>query len=60
MPHVPILKANEAPKEVKGVYEEFHTRMEFPSAPNFIMTQGHSSTVARGTWEVGRSNRQGT
>lgn len=26
--------------------------MSFPSAPNFITTQGHSSTVARGTWEL--------
>ena len=26
--------------------------MSFPSAPNFIMTQGHSPTVARGTWGV--------
>ena len=55
MPHVPILKPNDAPKDVKGVYEELHTRMEFPSAPNFIMTQGHSSTVARGTWDVVRN-----
>jgi uncharacterized peroxidase-related enzyme len=29
--------------------------MSFPSAPNFIMTQGHSPTVARGTWEVVRN-----
>src|SRR5690349_4034378 len=29
--------------------------MAFPSAPNFIMTQGHSPTVARGTWEVVRN-----
>ena len=54
MPHIPILQPNEAPKDVKGVYEEFYSRMDFPSAPNFIMTQGHSSTVARGTWEVVR------
>lgn len=55
MPHIPILKPDEAPKEVKGVYEEFHRRMSFPSAPNFIMTQGHSSTVVRGTWEAVRN-----
>ena len=55
MPHIPILKPDEAPEEVKGVYEEFHLRMSFPSAPNFIMTQGHSSTVARGTWEAVRN-----
>jgi uncharacterized peroxidase-related enzyme len=55
MPHVPLLKPAEAPKSVQDVYEEFHLRMSFPSAPNFIMTQGHSSTVARGTWEVVRN-----
>jgi len=37
------------------VYEEFYRRMSFPSPPNFIMTQGHSSTVVRGTWEVVRN-----
>ena len=26
--------------------------MSFPNPPNFIMTQGHSPTVVRGTWEV--------
>jgi Uncharacterized conserved protein len=55
MPHIPILKPNEASEEVKRVYEEFHRKMAFPTAPNFIMTQGHSSTVARGTWEVVRN-----
>jgi uncharacterized peroxidase-related enzyme len=55
MPHIPILKPDEASNEVKNIYEEFHRRMSFPSAPNFIMTQGHSSTVARGTWEVVRN-----
>ena len=55
MPHIPILKPQKAPKEVKDVYDEFHLRMAFPSPPNFIMTQGHSSTVARGTWEVVRN-----
>ena len=29
--------------------------MSFPAPPNFIMTQGHSPTVARGTWEVVRN-----
>ena len=29
--------------------------MGLPSPPNFIMTQGHSRTVARGTWEVVRN-----
>ena len=55
MPHIPILQPHEAPTDVKGVYEEFHRRMAFPSAPNFIMTQGHSSTVARGTWDLVRN-----
>ena len=55
MPHIPILKPEEASLEVKIVYEEFYRRMAFPSAPNFIMTQGHSSTVARGTWEAVRN-----
>jgi uncharacterized peroxidase-related enzyme len=44
-----------ASPEVRAVYEEFHLQMSFPSAPNFIMTQGHSPTVARGTWEVVRN-----
>jgi hypothetical protein len=29
--------------------------MDFPSPPNFIMTQGHSANVARGTWDVVRN-----
>src|SRR6185295_4047730 len=52
MPHVPILPPEQAPKDVNAVYEEFYRRMSFPSPPNFIMTQGHSSTVVRGTWEA--------
>ena len=44
-----------ASKEVLAVYEEFYTRMQFPSAPNFIMTQGHAPTVARGTWDLVRN-----
>ena len=55
MPHVPLLKTEHAPQEVKTVYEEFYRRMSFPSPPNFIMTQGHSPAVARGTWEVVRN-----
>src|SRR6187455_2314749 len=55
MSHVPLLKPEKAPHEVKTIYEEFHRRMSFPSAPNFIMTQGHSPTVARGTWEAVRN-----
>ena len=55
MPHVPLLKSDKAPKEVRAIYEEFLLRMSFPSAPNFIMTQGHSATVARATWDVVRN-----
>lgn len=55
MPHVPILPPDKASKEVNAVYEEFYRRMSFPAPPNFITTQGHSSTVVRGTWEVVRN-----
>ena len=55
MPHVPLLETEQAPLQVKTVYEEFHRRMSFPSPPNFIMTQGHSLAMARGTWEVVRN-----
>lgn len=55
MPHVPILPSDKAPKDVNAVYEEFYRRMTFPSPPNFIMTQGHSSTVVRGTREAVRN-----
>lgn len=55
MPYVPILEPEYASPEAKTVYEEFHTRMSFPAPPNFIKTQGHSPTVARGTWEVVRN-----
>jgi len=55
MPHVTVLKPEQAPKAAQIVYEEFYQRMAFPSPPNFIMTQGHSATVARGTWEVVRN-----
>lgn len=54
MPHIPILTPADASEASRTVYDEFHRRMSFPSPPNFIMTQGHSSTVARGTWEVVR------
>jgi len=55
MPHLPALLPHDAPDESRAVYDEFHTRMAFTSAPNFILTQGHSPTVARGTWEVVRN-----
>ena len=55
MAHLEIVQPTQAPKVVQAVYEEFHRRMSFPSPPNFIMTQGHSPTVARGTWELVRN-----
>jgi uncharacterized peroxidase-related enzyme len=55
MPRVPILKPADAPAASRDVYDEFHRRMDFPAPPNFIMTQGHSPTTARGTWEVVRN-----
>ena len=55
MPRIPILPPEKAPSESVTVYREFYTRMQFPAAPNFIKTQGHSPTVARGTWEVVRN-----
>jgi uncharacterized peroxidase-related enzyme len=55
MPHVPILTSAHASKETQAVYDEFHRRMQFPSPLNFIMSQGHSPTVVRGTWELVRS-----
>lgn len=55
MPHLPVLPFNDAPDGSRAVYHEFHTRMAFPAPPNFIMTQGHSPTVTRGTWEVVRN-----
>jgi uncharacterized peroxidase-related enzyme len=54
MPRLPVVKPSEASKDVQTVYEEFYRRMSFPSPPNFIMTQGHSYGVARGTWELVR------
>jgi len=50
MSFVSVLKPEEASTEARTVYEEFNRRMSFPAPPNFIMTQGHSPTVARGTW----------
>ena len=52
MPFISVLKPDDASIEAKTVYDEFYRRMSFPSPPNFIMTQGHSPTVARGTWGV--------
>ena len=55
MPHIPPLLPDDAPQEVKELYEDFSRRMRFPSAPNFIMTQGHSPSVARGSWDLVRN-----
>jgi len=55
MPHIPVCSTIEASTDSLAVYEEFYTQMRFSSAPNFIMTQGHSPTVARGTWDLVRS-----
>ena len=55
MPFVPPLLPRSASADARQVYEEFHRRMQFPSPPNFIMTQGHSATAARGTWEAVRN-----
>jgi uncharacterized peroxidase-related enzyme len=52
MPHIPPLLPDDAPDEVKDIYEDFSRKMRFPSPPNFIMTQGHSPTVAKGSWEL--------
>jgi len=52
MAFISVLKPDQASIEARTVYEEFYRRMSFPSPPNFIMTQGHSPTVARGTWGV--------
>ena len=55
MPKIPLLPRPQAPAESRVVYDEFYRKMSFPSPPNFIMTQGHAPTVARGTWEVVRN-----
>ena len=50
MPRIPVLHPAKAKKDVQSVYDEFHKRMSFPAPPNFILTQGHSSAAAKGTW----------
>jgi uncharacterized peroxidase-related enzyme len=52
MSHIPPLSPSKASPAVRTVYDEFHQKMSFPQPPNFIMTQGHSPTVVRGTWEL--------
>jgi uncharacterized peroxidase-related enzyme len=55
MPHVPLLKTENASETVKAIYSDFHRRMSFPAPPNFILTQGHSAAVAQGTWDLVRN-----
>ena len=55
MPNVPLLFAKDAPPEVRALYEDFYRRMSFPAPPNFIMTQGHSVSAARGSWDLVRN-----
>jgi AhpD family alkylhydroperoxidase len=55
VPHIPLFRPEDASKEVNTVFDEFSRRMCFPSPPHFIMTQGHSATVVRGTCEVVRN-----
>jgi uncharacterized peroxidase-related enzyme len=55
MPHIPLLKPESAPDEVKAVYTDFHRRMSFPAPPNFILAQGHSRAVVQGSWDVVRN-----
>jgi uncharacterized peroxidase-related enzyme len=55
MPHILPVPRVRASAESRVVYDEFYRKMSFPAPPNFIMTQGHSATVARGTWEAVRN-----
>jgi uncharacterized peroxidase-related enzyme len=55
MPLIPPLLPHDAPQEVTDVYEDFSRRMRFPSPPNFILTQGHSPSVVRGSWDLVRN-----
>jgi len=55
MSHIPPLLPGDASNEINDLYKEFAAKMRFPSAPNFIMTQGHSLNVSRGTWDLVRN-----
>lgn len=55
MPHWPIVEPEAAVPAVQAVYQDFHRRMSFPAAPNFIKAQGHSATVVQGTWDLVRN-----
>src|SRR3569832_2176950 len=50
MPNISPLDVGAEPPDVRDLYLDFQRRMGFPSPPNFITTQGHSLSVARGTW----------
>jgi uncharacterized peroxidase-related enzyme len=52
MPHILPCPPSKASRKSQAVYEEFHRGMGFPRPPNFILTQGHSENVARGSWEA--------
>ena len=52
---MPLVFPVQASKDVAAIYEDFQRRMGFPAAPNFIMAQGHSTAVARGTWDLVRN-----
>ena len=47
---IPTVEPEDASPEVRSVYTDFQRRMGFPAAPNFIKAQGHSLSVAKGTW----------
>ena len=55
MAHISPCLPTTAPHESQVVYEEFYRGLGFPAAPNFILTQGHSPNVARGSWEAMRN-----
>ena len=55
MPRIPTVELEQAANDVKAIYGDFHTRMSFPAPPNFIKSQGHSATVAQGTWDLVRN-----
>ena len=55
MPRIPVLNSEKAKPEVQAVYEDFYQRMSFLRPPNFIMSQGDSLSVAKGTWGLVRS-----
>ena len=52
MPRMPLVEPNAAPPDIRAIYEHFCARMRFPTPPNFITVQGHSTAAARGIWEL--------